>query len=54
MGGVKNLMIERDERGYDDIDKKICEDCVGDEFLKDQIRASLDDYCCDYCGKTAA
>jgi RES domain-containing protein len=54
MGGVKNLMIERDERGYDDIDKKICEDCVGDEFLKNQIRTSLDDCSCDYCGKTSS
>ncbi len=54
MGLVKGQMIERDERGYYDIDKKICEDCVDDAFLTSQIRARIDDYHCAYCGKTSS
>lgn len=34
-------------------DKFVCEDCVGDEFLKSVIRANATEKKCDYCGRNS-
>jgi hypothetical protein len=43
MGGVKNEWIEAKERGWSEIDDKyVCEECVHDTYLKQQVRAALE------------
>ena len=37
MGYWKEYALKIDERGFDDIDKHICSECVEDEFLKNWI-----------------
>lgn len=50
MGLVKHEWMEAVERGWNDIeDKYVCETCVDDEFLKEQILSQLVATQCDYC-----
>lgn len=51
MGLAKAAMIERDERGWADVDKKVCADCVEDEYLKALIDGEEVADTCDYCGR---
>lgn len=47
---AKSEWIEAEERGWTEIDKNVCERCVEDEFLRNQIRSALSVKKCDYCG----
>lgn len=38
MGQAKNVAIEIEERGFDDIDKYICSECVEDDYLKQWMK----------------
>ncbi len=50
MGSHKNHMIDIQDRGFGDIDKYICSECVEDRYLKDWILENYTDECeCDYC-----
>ncbi|WP_432748421.1 HEPN-associated N-terminal domain-containing protein [Pectinatus frisingensis] len=51
MGYWKNKMIENGERGYNNIDKLVCEDCVDDNVLKDFVNTNGEIDVCDYCGE---
>lgn len=52
MGTVKEHLIEIETRGFNDIRKYICADCVEDEFLKKWIiDNSTKTETCDYCGE---
>jgi RES domain-containing protein len=51
MGLVKSAWIEAEERGWVEIEKNVCENCVEDEFLKEQIRGAAAAKQCDYCGR---
>lgn len=51
MGLVKNAWIEAEERGWTEIEKNVCEECVADDFLKATIRATAAAKKCDYCGR---
>lgn len=53
MGLVKRAMMDIEERGWDETDKSVCEDCVNDSFLKDQIREARQATHCDYCGRSS-
>ena len=51
MGQAKNVAIEIEERGFDDIDKYICSECVEDDYLKQWIDENATETIeCDYCG----
>jgi len=53
MGWAKNYKMEIEERGFSDIDKYICADCVEDDFLKQWINENATKTTeCDYCGET--
>jgi hypothetical protein len=53
MGVVKTEWMEAQERGWADIDDKhVCEECVDDEFLQQQIRLAVAVDTCDYCHRT--
>lgn len=53
MGLAKNRMMEIEERGYGEIDKLVCKDCIGDKYLKSIIVENdvIDE--CAYCNNTA-
>lgn len=46
---AKNQMMEQEERGYGNIDKSVCENCVGDYVLKQFVIDNGDEGTCDYC-----
>ena len=52
MSWLKNHMIEIEDRGFGDIGKYICADCVEDAFLKNWIKENAE-YTdeCSYCGE---
>lgn len=53
MGQAKNVAIEIEERGFDDIDKYICSECVEDNYLKQWIDENATEIMeCAYCGNT--
>jgi hypothetical protein len=49
MGIAKSLAIEAEERGYFEFDTFVCDECVGDEFLKSVVRAAVAQPECSYC-----
>lgn len=52
MGTAKEHLIEIETRGFNDISKYICADCVEDKFLKKWIiDNSTETETCDYCGE---
>lgn len=51
MGGIKNEMLEAEERGWWAPDTVVCADCVEDPFLKDLIQTQADHTQCDYCAR---
>ncbi len=53
MGYWKNSAIEIEQRGFSDIDKYICSECVVDDFLRQWIdKNATEGIKCDYCGNT--
>ena len=53
MGWAKEYAMEIEERGFSDIDKYICSECVEDDFLKQWIdKNATETKECDYCGRT--
>lgn len=53
MGWAKEYAMEIEARGFSDIDKYICSECVEDDFLKQWIDKNATEIMeCDYCGKT--
>lgn len=53
MGLAKNMMIERQERGYGSIDKAVCHNCVKNPSLKEFIIKHGSNNECSYCEETA-
>jgi Zn ribbon nucleic-acid-binding protein len=51
MGGVKALMIERMERGYDAVAGDICSHCVNDDWLKQWVDQNATAKRCTFCGR---
>ena len=52
MGQAKKRWMEIEERGYGEIDKFICPNCVGDKYMKSWIdENSTGEAYCDYCGE---
>lgn len=52
MGWAKEYAMEIEERGFSDIDKYICSECVEDEFLRNWIdENAIETIECNYCGK---
>lgn len=43
--------MEAEDRGWNDVEKYVCEDCVEDEFLKTRIRSAPETETCEYCGR---
>ncbi len=54
MGRVKDEWIEAEARGWNDPEKFVCAQCVDDPILKSEIRASVSNKVCDYCGAKSA
>lgn len=53
MGYYKDKQAEYYERHYGRSDKLICENCIGDFFLKDFIHINGSEKECDYCSSVA-
>ena len=53
MGLLKKHELEARERGYDELSTFVCEECVGDDFLKSITRAAVNKLGCSYCGRTS-
>ncbi len=52
MSFMKDLMEEYERRGFGDINKNICADCIEDEYLKSWIEEhAQEEDVCDYCGE---
>lgn len=51
MGWAKEQAMIIEERGFDDIDKYVCEDCIKDPYLKNWIHNNGSTDICDYCGE---
>ena len=51
MGSAKEQAMIIEERGFDDIDKYVCEDCIKDPYLKNWIHNNGSTNICDYCGE---
>jgi RES domain-containing protein len=51
MGSVKSMMMEAEERGWNEPDGHVCAKCVEDPFLKQLIGKNLNSRQCDYCGR---
>jgi len=49
MGTAKEYAIMLETRGFDDIDKYVCEDCLNDAYLKNWICNNGSIHMCDYC-----
>ncbi|MBK1718856.1 HEPN-associated N-terminal domain-containing protein [Thiocystis violacea] len=49
MGRAKDELIETMERGWYELDTKVCSDCVQDVFLKSLIEHSSEPGACSYC-----
>ena len=49
MGGMKRAHDEAMDRGWNDIDKFVCVDCVEDEYLKRLIADNIGKEACGYC-----
>ena len=52
MGIAKQAWLEAQERGWDELDKHVCADCVDDVYLATLVNASAHHTGCDYCGDT--
>lgn len=52
MGRAKQAWIEAEERGWDELDKLVCADCVDDVYLATLIQASAHHKGCYYCAET--
>lgn len=54
MGRVSESIIESHERGFDFLENlAICNDCIIEPFLKQQISANLSSKTCSFCSKTS-
>lgn len=52
MGYWKEQAMEIEARGFSDIDKYVCSECVEDNYLKQWIDENTTERGkCDYCGK---
>jgi hypothetical protein len=51
MGHFKRWLEERQERGWDSLEKAICPGCLSDSALKALAEDNLDEDTCDYCGR---
>ena len=51
MGFAKEQAMIIEKRGFDDIDKYVCEDCINDPYLKNWIHNNGSTDICDYCGE---
>lgn len=51
MGSAKRYLEEVEARGWGDVDKTVCSDCLTDYALSDAVRAHGGDDPCDYCGR---
>ena len=49
MGGWKKMQQESNERGFDEVGKYVCSECIGNEHLKEVIANNLQKDYCDYC-----
>lgn len=54
MGGEKKALIESQERGWDEMVKHVCVECVDDVFLASLVDGSAHHIGCDYCGAPSA
>ena len=53
MGWAKEYAMEIEARGFSDIDKYVCSECVEDNYLKQWIDKNATEIMeCDYCGNT--
>lgn len=53
MGQAKAYWMEQQERGFSDIDKSVCDECVLDSVIQDFIRLNATALVCDYCGRSS-
>lgn len=51
MGRAKQAWIEAQERGWNELDKHVCVDCVHDSYLASLVDAAATRTGCDYCGE---
>lgn len=49
MGAYKKMQQENYERGFDEVGKYVCSQCVGSELLKKVIEGNLQKNYCNYC-----
>lgn len=49
MGWAKEQLIKQQERNYGSSDKYICQECVGNYYLKEYIQSNGNECICDYC-----
>lgn len=50
MGFAKSQMMKYEEQGYsEDIEKYVCYNCVGSDYLVSYIKDNADHNTCDYC-----
>jgi hypothetical protein len=49
MGRAKQAWIEAQERGWDELDKHVCANCVGHPYLGSLVNAAVCHNFCDYC-----
>jgi RES domain-containing protein len=52
MSGIKRLLEEIEEQGWEAPDKYVCAKCVHDNFLKSVIKHNVATKTCDYCKST--
>jgi len=53
MGWAKERLIMEEERGYGSSDKVVCNNCVGNYYLKEYIHKNGNQNICDYCSSVA-
>ncbi len=51
MGIAKNLLIEREERGYADLDGNVCALCFTDHAIRAYVSSNAAEKTCEYCGR---
>jgi len=51
MGRAKQAWIEAQERGWDELDKHVCANCVHDFYLASLVDAAASHMGCNYCGE---